>query len=301
MSGQHVSASMPGSSDTSFKEFNLMSYKGQAFLAIIDIFVPLFKPDVLLGLSREIAQPLMEKLYPIFEQAAQSLLVSECVILSIARQAFNPKTVNWNLHQFAISENRDYEVELGMAHMYSVQAEHVDLAEFDLRFNKLKQKLEAIIEPLASDQKCTFEVFNAFRDLTFQVNTEEDLASYLINQTSSFCSACIKDNDFTRPLLRMWFISEGAQHIETCLGILKHAVAHLDHHAAFKMMAIIYCGFKIQDATMLGHSIILGRPGDCRQPEKNRRAFFKCIYDLRHNKGFSQDLGLYGSYADNYC
>lgn len=42
-------------------------------------------------------------------------------------------------------------------------------------------------------------------------NTEEDLTSYLINQTSLFCSACIGESDFTRPLLREWFITEGAQ------------------------------------------------------------------------------------------
>ena len=94
-----------------------MSHEGQAFLAIIDIFVPLFRPDVLLGLSREISQPLMEKLNPIFQQAAQSLSVPECVILSTARQAFE---ANWDLHRFAISEKRDCEVEQGMAHRYSV-------------------------------------------------------------------------------------------------------------------------------------------------------------------------------------
>lgn len=66
------------------------------------------------------------------------------------------------------------------------------------------------------------------------------------------------------------------------------------------MMAIIYCGFKIQDATR-GPITIPRRPGDCRQPEKNRRAFFECINMLRQNPLFSQDLGVYGSYATDHC
>jgi hypothetical protein len=85
----------------------------------------------------------MEKLKPIFQQVAQSLSVSECVILSSARQAFNPK--NWDLHRFAISKNRDCEVELGMANRYSVQAEHLDVGRFDSSFDKLKVNLLNLI------------------------------------------------------------------------------------------------------------------------------------------------------------
>lgn len=66
------------------------------------------------------------------------------------------------------------------------------------------------------------------------------------------------------------------------------------------MMAIIYCGFKIQDATR-GPIPIPRRPGDCRQPEKNRRAYFKSIKKIRQNSQFAQDLGVYSSYATNHC
>lgn len=75
----------------------------------------------------------------------------------------------------------------------------------------LKQKLEEQIESLASNKNRTFKVFKAFRGLTFQVKTNDDLTIYLTNQTWSFCFACIQEDDFTRPLLQAWFISEGAQ------------------------------------------------------------------------------------------
>lgn len=51
---------------------------------------------------------------------------------------------------------------------------------------------------------------------------------------------------------------------------------------------------------MLGPYTNWGNPGDCRQPQRNRRAFFKGIKDLCQ-KGFSQDLDLYNSYVDKYC
>ncbi|ELR08379.1 hypothetical protein VC83_03521 [Pseudogymnoascus destructans] len=300
MSDQRVSASMLGSSDTSSKEFTLTPYQKQALVAVIDIFIPCFRPDVLM--TREISQSLIEKsligkLDPIFRQVTQSLSFSECAILSSAKQGFNP----WGLHQFALSKNRDYQVEQGMANRYGIQVKYLEVAEFDLSFDKLKQKLEERIEPLARDQNCTFDVLKAFTGLTLtiQMDTEEDLASYLIHQTTSFCYACIKESDYSRPLLRAWFISEGAQHIETCIGMLDHAVTYLDVDAAFRMMAIIYCGFRIQDEMILEPYTIPGRRGDCRQPQKNRRAFFKCIDNLRQNERFSQDLGIYGSYADS--
>ncbi|OBT50477.1 hypothetical protein VE04_08863 [Pseudogymnoascus sp. 24MN13] len=212
-------------------------------------------------------------------------------------------TSSKGLHQFALSKNRDYQVEQGMADRYSIQEQYLEVAEFDSSFDKLKQKLKERIEPLARDQNCTFNVLKAFTGLTLtiQMDTKEDLANYLIHQTSSFCHACIKELDYSRPLLRAWFISEGAQHIETCIGILDHAATILDVNTAFRMIRIIYCGFKIQDAMMAGPYTIPGRLGDCRQPQKNRRAFLKCIDNLRQNERFSEDLGIYGSYAIDYC
>ncbi|OBT82432.1 hypothetical protein VE02_08923 [Pseudogymnoascus sp. 03VT05] len=180
MSDQRVSASMPGSSDTSSKEFTLTLYQKQALVAVIDIFIPFFRPDVLM--TRETSQSLIEKslidkLDPIFRQVTQSLSVSECAILSSAKQAFNP----WGLHQFALSKNRDYQVEQGMANRYSQQVGYVEAAEFVVSFDKLKQNLKERIEPLACDQNCTFDVLKTFTGLTIQVDTEEDLASYLIH------------------------------------------------------------------------------------------------------------------------
>ncbi|KFY95929.1 hypothetical protein V498_03007 [Pseudogymnoascus sp. VKM F-4517 (FW-2822)] len=283
MSDQCESASKPGSSDRSSKQIPTL-FLNEAFQAIGDIFIPYFKPDVLVGRSREIAQALMEKLKPIFQQATQSLFFSECAILLTARQAFNP--ASWGLHLFAIGQNRDYQQMATMATMYSVKDTYLDAAGFNSSFDELKNKLEVIIEPLGHAQGYTFEVVRTLPGLTIQLNTNEEVASYLLNQTWLFCNACIQESDFGRPLLRVWFINEGAQHIETCITMLQYAVDELDANTAFKMMAIIYCGFKIQDGTVLGPSTIPARKGDYRQPQKNRRAFMKCIDDIRRLEGF---------------
>ncbi|OAF55503.1 hypothetical protein VC83_07593 [Pseudogymnoascus destructans] len=182
--------------------------------AISDIFLPFFDPDVLLkGYSQESAQLLTRKISPIFWQVTQSLSVPECVILISARQAFTDSNIaNWGLHLFAMSKDRNQQVEQKMAYRYSVRArEYLDVAAYDSRFDKLKQKLEEQIERLASDKNCTFKVFKAFRGLIFEVTTDDDLTSYLTNETWSLCFACIEEDDFTRPLLQAWFISEGAQ------------------------------------------------------------------------------------------
>ncbi|KAL5344797.1 hypothetical protein ACLOAV_010194 [Pseudogymnoascus australis] len=119
-----------------------------ASLAIFAIFVPFFKPDVLLmGHSRESAHSLTKKISPIFWQVTQSLSVPECGILCSARQAFiNSNKENWDLHRFAISKNRDYQVEKEMAYWYSVQVgEDLDVAGYDSSFDKLKVNLLVLI------------------------------------------------------------------------------------------------------------------------------------------------------------
>ena len=81
-----------------------MPNQEKALLAIIDIFIPFFKPDVLLtGHSRESRQSLMAKLNPIFRQVTQSLSVPECAILSSARQAFiNSNIAKWDLDRKSV-------------------------------------------------------------------------------------------------------------------------------------------------------------------------------------------------------
>lgn len=69
--------------------------------------------------------------------------VPECIILISARQAFTDSNIaNWGLHLFAMSKDRNQQVEQKMAYTYSVRArEYLDVAEYDLRFDKLKVNL----------------------------------------------------------------------------------------------------------------------------------------------------------------
>ena len=104
----------------------------------------------MLGHAPEIPRSLKEKLNPIFQQVTQELSLSECFILSSARQAFinpniAPNTANWGLHMFAISKNRDSQVEQGMTDMYCVKADYLDVAGFDSSFDKLKVNLLTLI------------------------------------------------------------------------------------------------------------------------------------------------------------
>ncbi|KFY68564.1 hypothetical protein V496_00979 [Pseudogymnoascus sp. VKM F-4515 (FW-2607)] len=238
----------------------------RASQAVSDIILPFFNPDVMLkGFSPERAQSLTGTVSPIIWEVTQSLPDIERLILDSAMQMFTgADTPRWGLHMFAMSTDRNQQLEQAMAYKYNARvsaSEYIDVDEYILRFKKLKQKVEEKIESLASDKNYTFKVFRAFRGLIFQVKTEEDFTYYLANQTWSFCFACVEEGDFTRPSLQAWFITEGAQHIEACIGILNYAVTQLDISMAFKMIAIIYCGFKIQDATILGPFTIWGHAG----------------------------------------
>ncbi|KFY49940.1 hypothetical protein V495_00409 [Pseudogymnoascus sp. VKM F-4514 (FW-929)] len=316
MSDQHESALRPGIPNEISKGTTPGTYRHNAYLAIADIFLPLFRPDVMLGHTRD-AEPFFLALSPIFKKVAEDLTRIERLMLYSARQSFDLENDYWALHRFAIGKHRNNQIEEQVAIFYNSKTDFMGPATFISIFDKLKQKIEAMIKPQAYKQNFTYNVSNAYTALIMQVNTytEEGLTSYLINKTSLFCYACIGESDFTRPLLREWFIAEGAQHIETCLGILESSVTscnianicvdvntcfHIDVNTAFAMMAIIYCGFKIQDEAR-GPIPIPRRLGDCRQPEKNRRAYFESIKKIRQNSQFAQDLGVYGSYASDHC
>jgi len=62
-----------------------------------------------------------------------------------------------------------------------------------------------------SHEGYSFDVFLTYSRLAIRIGTREEFVKYILHQTASFCDACINDGNFVRPLLRIWFMREGAQ------------------------------------------------------------------------------------------
>jgi predicted DNA-binding ribbon-helix-helix protein len=112
-----------------------VTYEQHAYVAIVDIYCPLFKPDVMLGDERDAAL-FMDTLSPMFQQVAQNLTEHDQVILYSARQSFDLEKDYWAFHRFAIGKNRD-QIEKQMANNPSL-----------ILFDNLKVNLSTLVRVL---------------------------------------------------------------------------------------------------------------------------------------------------------
>src|SRR5690349_15777492 len=116
-----------------------------AVLAITEIFLPFFKPDVLVMDVTELEQfkSRMEILDAIFLDVAKRLSEFDCIVLSSARSVFStsstPDFSTWQLHQFAVDKNRDDKLEEQMVYEYKQLTQRPqDLAGYLSKFYNLK-------------------------------------------------------------------------------------------------------------------------------------------------------------------
>lgn len=123
-----------------------MTYQQHAYLAIVDIFFPLFRPDVMLGDARD-AEPFMHTLSPMFKQVARDLTESDHIILYSARQLFDLEKDYWAFHRFAIGKHRNNQTEKQMANMYNAKTDFIKPTLISI-FDKLKVNLSTLVRVL---------------------------------------------------------------------------------------------------------------------------------------------------------
>lgn len=202
--------------------FIMAGLHADGYFALVAIFAPILKPDLLISPLTLVDGPDVVKFKEILRNAFLLCSPYECNILRSAQQYFP----NWfDLHCFAFDKKEQSTQAAALTHNYStITGEAIDIANYLLNFNYIvvsallithnnclhfKDKYKPQIKAQVLEAGYSFQVHETYIRLISCTNSALEWDENYINEASSFCKACIKEEFFGRALLQNWCIQDG--------------------------------------------------------------------------------------------